>query len=178
VTAPPVPGEGAPSPGGEALLRTADEGEFLEVARAFGSILEGGDLVFLSGELGAGKTTFAKGVAEALGVAPERVTSPTFTIVAVHEGGRLPLVHGDAWRIRSPEDGEAVGIGEELLREDAVTLLEWPENVEILLPTPRLKVRFDFPAEGGEGRSIRFEIADPDRRAGFLSRVRRFQTGG
>jgi tRNA threonylcarbamoyladenosine biosynthesis protein TsaE len=134
--------------------------------------------VLLYGELGAGKTTFCKGVAEGLGIAPEKVTSPTYTIVAVHEGGRIPLVHADAWRIASPEEGEDAGLHEALLREDGAVLLEWPENVEILLPTPLARVRFEYPADRGEGRTLDVEFSDPDRLPRFLSRCRRFLTGG
>jgi tRNA threonylcarbamoyladenosine biosynthesis protein TsaE len=141
-------------------------------------VLRGGDLVFLSGDLGAGKTTFCKGVAEALGIDPRRVTSPTYTIVAVHEGGRIPFVHADAYRIASPVEGEGAGLHEALLRDDGATVLEWPENVEILLPTPLAKVRFDFLTGGGEGRVLHVEFSDPARFPPFLSRCRRFQTGG
>src|SRR5262245_41810465 len=74
------------------------EEETLEFGRAFGARLEGGQLVILEGDLGLGKTVFARGLAMGLGVAPEDVTSPSFTLVQEYGGGRLPVFHIDLYR--------------------------------------------------------------------------------
>ena len=96
--------------------------ETLSVAEAFAEKLKGGDVVLLSGELGAGKTTFTKGVARFLGV-KDVVTSPTFTIVKEYEGENLNLFHMDLYRV----SGDTIDLGLEdyLERKDGVTVIEW-----------------------------------------------------
>ncbi len=96
--------------------------ETLSVAEAFAEKLKGGDVVLLSGELGAGKTTFTKGVARFLGV-KDVVTSPTFTIVKEYEGEKLNLFHMDLYRV----SGDTIDLGLEdyLERKDGVTVIEW-----------------------------------------------------
>jgi tRNA threonylcarbamoyladenosine biosynthesis protein TsaE len=112
----------------------ADETESVGVA--VGSQLEAGDLVVLTGDLGAGKTTFAKGVARGLGVT-QRVTSPTFTIVQEYEG-RVPVAHVDVYRLDRIQELHDLGF-EELL-EGRVTLVEWGEAVAMVLPLDRIDV--------------------------------------
>ena len=96
--------------------------ETLAIAEAFASRLKGGDIVLLHGDLGAGKTTFTKGIARALGV-EEVVTSPTFTIVKEYEGRDLRLYHMDMYRL----DGDIteLGIEDYLGRKDGVSVIEW-----------------------------------------------------
>jgi tRNA threonylcarbamoyladenosine biosynthesis protein TsaE len=106
------------------------------VAAAVGSMLRVGDVVVLSGELGAGKTTFAKGLARGLGVT-ETVTSPTFTIVQQYEG-RVPVAHVDVYRLDRMQELHDLGF-EELL-ESSVTLVEWGEAIAPVLPRDRLVV--------------------------------------
>jgi tRNA threonylcarbamoyladenosine biosynthesis protein TsaE len=117
---------------------------------ALGSVLRPGDVVVLAGDLGAGKTTFAQGVAAALGVT-EPVTSPTFMIV--HEyAGTLPLAHVDVYRLDNL--GELHDLGFEEIVDDArVTLVEWGDMVAPLLPTDRLTVRLEL-AVGDDERFI------------------------
>jgi tRNA threonylcarbamoyladenosine biosynthesis protein TsaE len=124
-----------------AVTRSTDE--TLELARAVGELLRPGDVVSLVGELGAGKTVFARGVARALGVT-ELVVSPTFTIVREYEG-RVPLVHVDVYRIDAVQEMHDLGF-EEVVRDDAVTLVEWGDKIDGLLPGDRLDVRL---APGG-----------------------------
>ena len=89
--------------------------------------LEPGAVVAFTGDLGAGKTAFTRGLARGLGIA-ERVTSPTFTIVNEYEGGRLPLFHFDMYRLGSSD--ELFGIGwEDYLARGGVCAVEWSENV-------------------------------------------------
>ena len=107
------------------------------VGEAVGSFLHPGDLVVLTGDLGAGKTTFTKGLARALGV-QETVTSPTFTIVQEYEG-RVPLAHVDVYRLDRIQELHDFGF-EELL-DSRVTVVEWGEAIAAVLPRERIDVR-------------------------------------
>ncbi len=89
--------------------------------------LRGGEVVAFTGDLGAGKTAFVSGMAEALGV-EDRVTSPTFTIVNEYEGGRLPLFHFDMYRLGSADELFHIG-WEDYLARNGVCAVEWSENV-------------------------------------------------
>jgi tRNA threonylcarbamoyladenosine biosynthesis protein TsaE len=108
----------------------------VEVAQAFGeqwaADLKGGEIITLSGVLGAGKTQLVKGLARGLGYRGP-VTSPTFTLINEYVGGRLPLYHVDLYRIKSLEEAVAFGI-EDYLPSAGVTVIEWPEVIEPLLP--------------------------------------------
>jgi tRNA threonylcarbamoyladenosine biosynthesis protein TsaE len=138
--------------GGErAVTRSTDE--TLELARAVGELLRPGDVVSLVGDLGAGKTVFARGVARALGVT-ELVVSPTFTIVREYEG-RVPLVHVDVYRIDAVQELHDLGF-EEVVRDDAVTLVEWGDKVDGLLPGDRLDVRL-APGAADDERVVEVE---------------------
>lgn len=99
------------------------------IAAAIAGVIRGGDIVLLSGEMGAGKTAFTTGFARGLGVADdEPVSSPTFTLTHTHQSGRLPMVHADLFRLGST--GEVADLG---LREQAdmgaVVLVEWGDVV-------------------------------------------------
>jgi tRNA threonylcarbamoyladenosine biosynthesis protein TsaE len=150
--------------GGERAL-THSTDETLELAGAVGELLRAGDVVSLVGDLGAGKTVFARGVARALGVT-EPVVSPSFTIVREYDG-RTPLVHVDVYRIDTVQELYDLGF-EELVRDDAVTLVEWGDMIDGLLPADRLDVRLapgDLDDERvveieGHGRSWRARAAE------------------
>ena len=133
------------------VTRSTDE--TLELARAVGELLRPGDVVSLVGELGAGKTVFARGVARALGVT-ELVVSPTFTIVREYEG-RVPLVHVDVYRIDAVQELHDLGF-EEVVRDDAVTIVEWGDMIEGLLPGDRLDVRLT-PGAADDERVVEIE---------------------
>ena len=112
-----------------------------EQMRALGERLAGmlraGDLVVLSGDLGAGKTTLVQGIGAGLGVrAP--VVSPTFVIARVHRDGRLPLVHVDAYRLGSVEEVDDLDLDADL--DEAVTVVEWGEGLVERLATDRLEL--------------------------------------
>ena len=95
-------------------------------------------MVAFTGDLGAGKTAFTRGLARGLGIT-ERVTSPTFTVVNEYEGGRLPLFHFDMYRLGSSE--ELFGIGwEDYLARGGVCAVEWSENVEDALEEDAVRV--------------------------------------
>ncbi len=108
---------------------TADE--TLAIGRRLSENLKPGDVVTLSGQLGAGKTTLVKGIASGLGV-EEPVTSPTFTLIQEYEG-RIPLYHVDLYRITEAEQLEDLGL-EEYFYGNGVTLIEWPEKAVSFLP--------------------------------------------
>ena len=108
------------------FTRNATETELL--GECLGTVLKAGDIVTLSGDLGAGKTRFAQGVAFGLGVdRTQPVTSPTFTILNEYQG-RLPLCHFDFYRFRTGEDLRDLGF-EEYVDGERVCLIEWPERV-------------------------------------------------
>jgi tRNA threonylcarbamoyl adenosine modification protein YjeE len=126
---------------GEVELTLVGADATVELGRRFGAALAaaGGVVVALSGQLGAGKTTFVKGLAEGLGAAAARdVTSPTFLRVVRFEG-RVPLVHVDAYRMKGPADVVELGLDEDMAG-GACVAVEWPEIVEAALPADRLRV--------------------------------------
>jgi len=113
-----------------------------EVGRVLGKSLKPGDIVALSGPLGAGKTLLTKGIADGLGVDPSRVTSPTFNLI--HEySGRLTLFHLDAYRLLGEHDLEVMGI-DEIFFGDGVCVVEWADRVSGILPTDRLDVEIEI----------------------------------
>jgi tRNA threonylcarbamoyladenosine biosynthesis protein TsaE len=120
----------------------------VEDTRDFGRRLAGrlraGDLVILSGPLGAGKTALAQGIGAGLGVAGE-VTSPTFVIARVHQGGRVPLVHVDAYRLSAAADplAEVDDLDLDASVEDSVTLVEWGEGLVERLSEAYLEIQID-----------------------------------
>lgn len=107
------------------------------IAEQLASLLEPGDVLALSGDLGAGKTTFAQGLAKGLGV-EEPVHSPTFTLIREYDG-RIPFYHMDVYRLGKGADSENLGI-EEYLYGDGVSVIEWAEYVDSLLPEEMLRV--------------------------------------
>jgi tRNA threonylcarbamoyladenosine biosynthesis protein TsaE len=104
-----------------------------------------GDVLALWGELGAGKTVLARGVAIGLGIDEDTVTSPTFIILHEHFGGRLPLFHLDLYRLVQSQLGSTGW--EEVLDAGGVTVIEWPERAGDLLPADRVDVRIEHVAE-------------------------------
>ena len=106
--------------------RSNSPGETEALGAALAKLLWPGAVVAFTGDLGAGKTAFVRGMAQGLGVAG-RVTSPTFTIVNEYEGGRLPLFHFDLYRLASSDGRFEMG-GEDYLRRGGVCAVEWSEN--------------------------------------------------
>ncbi len=157
-------------------LRSGSEDDTRAIARALGAVLGPGDVVALTGDLGAGKTAFCKGLGEALGIPPDRIASPSFTIVTEH-AGRLPFRHVDAYRLGSVREAEEIGL-DEVLRGDGVCAVEWAEKIGILLPNERIQVKFLFSEEGGDRRRLFVSAGDSPRFHEFLLRCRPFTTGG
>ena len=138
---------------GRGRVVTGSADDTLALAESVGGLLRPGDVVSLAGDLGTGKTVFARGVARALGV-DEPILSPTFTIVREYEG-RVPVVHVDVYRIDTFQELHDLGF-EEVFRDDAVTLVEWGDVIEGILPSDRLDVRLAAGA-GDDERVIEIE---------------------
>jgi tRNA threonylcarbamoyladenosine biosynthesis protein TsaE len=111
---------------------THSEEETQTVARELASTLHAGDVVLLSGELGAGKTAFVRGLAAGLGIDPDDVFSPTFTLVHEYRGGRLTLYHADLHRLEQAATDD-LGL-EEMGAADGVLAIEWPDRLTHELP--------------------------------------------
>ena len=114
------------------IMESHSPKETMELGERLGREARCGDIFLLSGDLGCGKTVFAKGFAKGLGIEDD-ITSPTFTIIHQYEGGRLPLAHFDVYRIADPDEMYAIGY-EEYFFGDWVCLVEWPEMIEELIP--------------------------------------------
>ena len=138
------------------MLTTNAPEETESVAAALAGVLRRGDLVVLSGELGAGKTTFVKGVARALGVV-EPVTSPTFTIVQEYDA-RVPIAHVDVYRLRRMQELHDLGF-EELL-DGRVVLVEWGDTIEPALPPDRVEVHLGL-TDDPDSRTIEIKARGP-----------------
>lgn len=151
----------------EVTLLSSREEDTIHVARELGNILQPGDVVALTGDLGAGKTVFCKGVGEALGIPPGRIVSPSFTIVTEHRG-RLPLSHIDVYRLSSEQEALDIGL-DEIVSGNRVCLVEWAEKIRILLPNDCIRVTFQILS--GERRRLSVEAGDDPRFVDFLSRV-------
>ncbi len=113
------------------VVKTKDTKETENLGRRIGEKLKKGDVVSLRGSLGAGKTVIAKGIARSLGIC-EAIVSPTFTIVQEYDG-REKLYHLDIYRLSGEDEFESMG-GEEFLYPDGITLIEWSEKIDSMLP--------------------------------------------
>lgn len=133
--------------------RAAGPEETRRLGRAAAKRLRAGDVVGLYGNLGAGKTVFAQGLCEGMGLAAEQVTSPTFSILHEYEGGAWPVYHFDAYRIETLDEFYEIGY-EEYFYGGGVCIVEWADRVEPLLPPETL--RFRLRGETENERSIHF----------------------
>lgn len=125
-------------------MLTRTEQETQEVARQLAATLSAGDVLLLTGTLGAGKTAFVRGLAIGLGIDASEVSSPTFTLVHEYGGGRLPLYHVDLYRL---EKGATEELGLEELGGDGVLAIEWPERLAHDIPGAR-RVTIEIVDEG------------------------------
>jgi len=141
-----------------------------EWGKQLGGHLRGGDVVALIGDLGAGKTAFAQGIGEGLGVV-DHMPSPTYTLIHEYkgqfQGTKIRLIHMDLYRLRYPEEAEVIGI-EDSFKEDAVCLIEWPKIADNYLQDDRLDV--EIQGSGEMPREIIFHAKDPswEQRLNFL----------
>ena len=127
------------------MVITNSASETRELGVRLAEQLKAGDVILLDGELGAGKSELARGVAKGLGV-QETVTSPSFTILNVYESGRIPLYHFDWYRLESAEEIYELGM-DEYLGGDGVALVEWPDRCPDAIPEDFLRIRIKATGE-------------------------------
>lgn len=128
-------------------METRNAEETFEIGRKLGETAKPGEVYTLVGELGVGKTVFTQGFARGLGI-KEPVSSPTFTIVQVYEEGRLPFYHFDVYRIGDVEEMDEIGY-EHYVYGDGVSLIEWSNLIEEILPPRRTEITIQKDLENG-----------------------------
>lgn len=132
------------------------------LGQVIGAAVEPGTVIGLDGTLGAGKTRLTQAIGVGLGIKPGNIVSPTFTIMVPH-AGRLPLIHLDAYRIKSPEEVDELGL-DEMVVDGAVLVVEWSDRIKNLLPLVDVSVqihhvddnrrRFELTASSERGRAL------------------------
>lgn len=133
------------------VLKSMSPQDTMEMGQALARWLLPGDLININGTLGAGKTLFAKGIGQGLGVDPGAVTSPTFAIINEYEGTQFPLYHFDLYRLATDLDLEQVGY-EEYFYGSGITVVEWGELFLHHLPEQRLDI--DLASTGSDERTL------------------------
>ena len=131
------------------MIYSQNEEELISIGQKLGRLLDSGDIIVLSGDLGAGKTTLTKGIAKGLDIS-QMIKSPTYTIVREYEG-RLPLYHLDVYR--NGDDPDSIDL-DDFLFGDGATIIEWGELIEPSLSDAYLKI---FIRKLEEGRELAFE---------------------
>ena len=135
------------------VYETNSPDETFKIGAEFGKKAEKGQIIALTGDLGVGKTLFSKGFAKGLGIT-EAVSSPTFTIVKVYEGGRLPFYHFDVYRIADTDEMDEIVLDDYLFGEGA-SLIEWADLIEELIPDEAVRVLIEKdPSKGFDYRKI------------------------
>ena len=129
------------------VIETRSPEETFETGRKLGEKAVPGQVFTLMGDLGVGKTVFTQGLARGLGI-QEPVSSPTFIVVQVYEEGRLPFYHFDVYRIGDVEEMDEVGY-DDYIMGDGVSLIEWADLIEEILPEKRTEVRIEKDLEQG-----------------------------
>ncbi|MGD9542917.1 MAG: tRNA (adenosine(37)-N6)-threonylcarbamoyltransferase complex ATPase subunit type 1 TsaE [Methylocystis sp.] len=151
-------------------LDVASEAETIELAQEFSTLVHTGDAVMLSGDLGAGKTTFARALIRALIEDPRlEAPSPTFTLMQIYEGAGKRVVHADFYRLENT--AELDGLGWEEATDDSIVLVEWAERAREALSPDRLEVRLSF-VDGDNREARRLTISGY---GGFVSRLASFK---
>lgn len=136
---------------------TAAPADTEHVGRRLARSLAPGDVVALYGDLGAGKTVLVRGICEGLGLEPGEVTSPTFTIVHEYREAPAPVYHFDAYRVERLDEFYGLGY-EEYFFGDGISIVEWADRIEPLIPDHAIRIRIDH--EGGDLRRIALVRAD------------------
>ena len=131
---------------------THNQEETKEVGHKLAALLPNGSVVLLKGDLGAGKTTLVRGVAEALGIT-EKITSPTFNIMKLYLKGSKPLVHIDAYRLE--DHNVDIGLDEFIGTDKGLTFIEWPNYIQDLIPEDAISI--NIKNIGNDDREISIE---------------------
>lgn len=129
------------------MIETYREQETRDLGRRMGGLAQAGQVYTLIGDLGVGKTVFTQGLAEGLGIG-EPISSPTFTIVQVYEEGRLPFYHFDVYRIGDVGEMDEIGY-EDYIYGGGVSLIEWANLIEEILPEHYIQIRIEKDLERG-----------------------------
>ena len=147
-------------------FKTTSPEQTEKFGREYAGSLCSGDVIALTGDLGAGKTCLTRGIADGLG-SDSNVSSPTFTIVNEYEGGRLMLFHFDTYRLSGPDDFLMSGLDEYFYR-GGVCVIEWSDIIEELLPegTVRMKIT-------GDGNERTFECSGQDKHLKYIEEAAR-----
>ena len=143
-------------------FETESPDETARLGRELGGRLQRGDVVALYGDLGSGKTHFAKGICSGLGINPDHVTSPTFALINEYSRGPVPVYHFDTYRLKSLEEFMALGY-EDYFESEGVCIIEWPEPIESLLPSDAIRVRLQH--LGNDRRLVEIPSLKADREA-------------
>jgi len=131
------------------ISRKSAETEY--IGQRMAKFLQPGDFISLNGELGAGKTVLSQGIAKGLGI-EEPITSPTFTIIQEYHTGRLPFYHMDVYRLNSIKEMDDLGY-EEYFYGEGITVVEWGNRIDEILPEEYLEIEI---RQGNEGRELCF----------------------
>lgn len=125
-----------------------DVNDTTQLGIKLGKLLNAGDIICLTGDLGTGKTHITKGIAKGLGI-DDSITSPTFTIVNEYDTGRLKLNHFDVYRVSDPDEIYAIGF-DDYIFSDAVSIIEWANYIEEILPKDLLHIYIEKDLSEGE----------------------------
>ena len=137
----------------------SSEQDTRRLAQAIGSRLRKGDVLLLEGDIGAGKTSFARALIQSAQDAPEDVPSPTFTLVQVYDTRLGEIWHSDLYRIGSTAEIEELGLADAF--SEAICLVEWPDRLGDLAPADALGIRFEVTDAENEARKARLSWSDP-----------------
>ena len=142
------------------LFRTESPEETTALGRALGALLEPGDVILLTGDLGAGKSVLARGLARGLGIA-RAMPSPTFTLMQPYEG-RIPFYHFDLYRLDDADQFYEAGL-DEFIGGDGAAVVEWPDRAE-LAPEPRIDINLARCDDSDDARLIALALTGMDAR--------------
>lgn len=135
-------------------VEVTDAAETIAIGEKLAMSLQGGELILLDGDLGAGKTTFTKGLAKGLGIT-RNIKSPTFTLIREYSMGRLPLYHMDVYRLEET-GGADLGL-EEYFNSSGVSVVEWSQFIQAELPSEYLLVQLKKNPDNDDKRTLIFE---------------------
>ena len=147
----------------------------MDLGKKFSKILQGGDIIIFSGELGGGKTTFISGLADGLGI-KENLSSPSFTIIKEYDAGKLKLVHIDFYRLDGVDEFDNIGLDDHVYDDSAVLCIEWGEKIRQYIKKDLLNISFNYITTDEESmnkRIIRFDSSNNywDKKLNILKKI-------